>query len=126
MIRMVIWLRWGCRWYYPYKRGTWHRLHVRYKAYIYYNAKDKYFPDFVVLDDSGVHWIVEGKARWGRDNDQVQAKRKASETLVRRLVVEEEYREQKWRYLIAYEDDIVRSDTWDDLKTVAQPISNAL
>lgn len=104
----------------------WHRLHVQYKAYIYYNAKDKYFPDFVVLDDSGVHWIVEGKARWGRDNDQVQAKRKASETLVRRLVVEEEYREQKWGYLIAYEDDIVRSDTWDDLKTVAQPISNAL
>jgi len=56
----------------------------------------------------------------------VQAKRKASETLVRRLVVKEEYREQKWGYLIAYEDDIVRSDTWDDLKTVAQPISNAL
>ena len=91
-----------------------------------YLAFGKYFPDFVVLDDSGVHWIVEGKARWGRDNDQVQVKRKASETLVRRLVVEEEYREQKWGYLIAYEDDIVRSDTWDDLKTVAQPISNAL
>lgn len=104
----------------------WHRLHAQYKAYIYYNAKDRYFPDFVAFDASGVHWIVEGKARRGRDDTQVQAKRRAAEALVRRLVVEDEYTDQKWGYLIAYEDDIARSDTWEDLKAVAQPVSNLL
>lgn len=104
----------------------WHRLHPHDGAFIYYNAKDRYFPDFVALDDMGIHWIIEGKDKRGRDNIQVQAKRKAAETLVRKLVTEDEYADQKWGYLIAYEDDIERSDTWDDLKTVAQPVSNTL
>lgn len=104
----------------------WHRLHPHDGAYIYYNAKDRYFPDFVAFDDSGVHWIIEGKDKRGRDNVQVQAKRKAAEAHVRRLIVEDEYVHQKWGYLIAYEDDIAKSDTWDDLKTVAQPVSNVL
>jgi len=104
----------------------WHRLHPYNEAYIYYNAKDRYFPDFVALDDDGVHWIIEGKAQRGRDDDRVQAKRKAAETLVRRLVTEDEYADQLWGYLIAYENDIAQSDSWDDLKTISQPVSNVL
>ena len=104
----------------------WHRLHPHDGAYIYYNAKDRYFPDFVALDDSDVHWIIEGKDKRGRDSKRVQAKREAAEALVRKLIVEDEYADQKWGYLIAYEDDIAKSDTWDDLKTVAQPVSNTL
>ncbi len=104
----------------------WHRLHPQYGAFIYYNAKDRYFPDFVACDDSGVYWIIEGKDQRGRDDDKVQAKRKAAESLVRRLVTVKEYVNQKWGYLIAYEDDIAKSDSWDDLKTVAQPVSNTL
>lgn len=104
----------------------WHRLHQHDGAYIYYNAKDRYFPDFVAFDDSGIHWIIEGKDKRGRDNSQVQAKRKAAEALVRKLIAEDEYAGQKWGYLIAYEDDIAKSDTWDDLKTVSQPVSNVL
>ena len=104
----------------------WHRLHPHDGAYIYYNAHDRYFPDFVAFDDRGVHWIIEGKDQRGRDDDKVQAKRKAAESLVRRLVAEEEYAGQKWGYLIAYEDDIAKSDSWNDLKTFAQPVSNIL
>lgn len=104
----------------------WHRLHQHDGAYIYYTAKDRYFPDFVAFDDAGIHWIIEGKDKRGRDNSQVQAKRKAAEALVRKLIAEDEYAGQKWGYLIAYEDDIAKSDTWDDLKTVSQPVSNAL
>lgn len=104
----------------------WHRLHAHYGAFIYYNAKDRYFPDFVACDDSGVFWIIEGKDQRGRDDEKVQAKRKAAESLVRRLVTVKEYVDQKWGYLIAYEDDIAKSDTWDDLKTVAQPVTNTL
>lgn len=102
----------------------WHRLHLHDDAFIYYNAKERYFPDFVACDDVGVYWIIEGKDQRGRDDDKVQAKRKAAESLVRKLITIEEYANQKWGYLIAYEDDIARADSWDDLKTLAQPVCN--
>lgn len=104
----------------------WHRLHRQDDAFIYYNAKDRYFPDFVALDDEGVHWIIEGKDKRGRDDARVQAKRKAAEALVRRLAAEEQYEGQSWGYLIAYEDDTAEADSWKDLKSLAQPISNVL
>ena len=109
----------GIRW--------WHRLQrARDNAYIHYTAKDRYYPDFVACDTQGVHWIIEGKSLQGRDDDAVQAKRKAAEALVRRLVAEDAFAGQHWGYLIAYEDDIARADSWEDLKTFSQPVSNAL
>ncbi|MBE5933653.1 MAG: restriction endonuclease [Lachnospiraceae bacterium] len=102
----------------------WHRLHAHYGAFIFYNAKDRYFPDFVACDDSGVCWIIEGKDQRGRDDAKVQAKREVAESTVRRLITVEEYADQNWGYLIAYEDDIAKSDSWDDLKALAQPVCN--
>lgn len=104
----------------------WHRLHPQDQAFVYYNAKDRYFPDFVALDTNGVHWIIEGKDERGRDDARVQAKRKAAEALVRRLVAEDAYTDQHWGYLIAYEQDTARADSWEDLKAFANPVSNAL
>lgn len=104
----------------------WHRLHPQDQAFVYYNAKDRYFPDFVALDTNGVHWIIEGKDERGRDDAKVQAKRKAAEALVRRLVAEDAYAGQHWGYLIAYEQDTARADSWEDLKAFASPVSNAL
>lgn len=104
----------------------WHRLHPQAGAYIYYNAKDRYYPDFVALDTDGVYWIIEGKDERGRDDAKVQAKRKAAESLVRHLAAEEAFAGQHWGYLIAYEQDTARADTWDDLKSFAQPVSNAV
>ena len=104
----------------------WHRLHPQDQAFVYYNAKDRYFPDFVALDTNGVHWIIEGKDERGRDDARVQAKRQAAEALVRRLVAEDAYAGQHWGYLIAYEQDTARADSWEDLKAFAQPVSNAL
>ncbi|MDY5160326.1 DEAD/DEAH box helicase [Actinotignum urinale] len=104
----------------------WHRLHPQDGAFVYYNAKDRYFPDFVALDTNGVHWIIEGKDERGRDDARVQAKRKAAEALVRRLVAEDAYTGQHWGYLIAYEQDTARADSWEDLKAFSQPVSNAL
>lgn len=104
----------------------WHRLHPQDQAFVYYNAKDRYFPDFVALDTNGVHWIIEGKDERGRDDARVQAKRKAAEALVRRLVAEDAYAGQHWGYLIAYEQDTARADSWEDLKAFAGPVSNAL
>ena len=104
----------------------WHRLHPQDQAFVYYNAKDRYFPDFVALDTNGVYWIIEGKDERGRDDARVQAKRKAAEALVRRLVAEDAYAGQHWGYLIAYEQDTARADSWEDLKAFASPVSNAL
>jgi len=104
----------------------WHRLHPQDGAYIYYNSRDRYFPDFVALDNEGVHWIIEGKDMRGRDDAKVQAKRTAAESLVRRLSAEEEYEGEYWGYMIAYEDDIERAESWNDLKTFAQPVSNKI
>lgn len=104
----------------------WHRLHPQDKAFVYYNSKDRYFPDFVARDSDGVYWIIEGKSERGRDDEQVQAKRKAAESLVRRLIAEEAYAEQKWGYLIAYENDTARADSWEDLKAYSQPVTNVI
>lgn len=104
----------------------WHRLHPHDQAYVYYTAKDKYYPDFVALDTDGIHWIIEGKDERGRDDARVQAKRKAAESLVRRLAAEDAYEGQKWGYLVAYEQDTGKAESWDDLKAMAQPVSNAV
>lgn len=104
----------------------WHRLHPQDNAFIYFNSKDRYFPDFVAKDTDGVHWIIEGKSEQGRDDAQVQAKRQAAESLVRRMIAEDSFTGQHWGYLVAYEKDIEKSDSWSDLKALAQPVSNAL
>lgn len=104
----------------------WHRLHPQDGAFIHYTARDRYFPDFVARDAGGVYWIIEGKSELGRDDASVQAKRKAAETLVRKLVTMDEYAGQNWGYLIAYEADIARADTWEDLKSSTQPVSNVV
>ena len=104
----------------------WHRLHPQDNAFIYFNSKDRYFPDFVARDNDGVHWIIEGKSEQGRDDAQVQAKRQAAESLVRRMIADNTYAGQHWGYLIAYEKDIESSESWSDLKALAQPVSNAL
>ena len=103
----------------------WQRLHTTDGAFIYYNPKDRYFPDFVAMDDQGTHWIIEGKEQRGQTDDIVQKKRKAAEDVVHRLIGEDAFAGQAWGYLIAYEDDIKGSDSWNDLKAKAQPVSNA-
>ena len=102
----------------------WHRLHPSDNAYIYYNSKDRYFPDFVALDVNGIRWIIEGKDQRGKTDNAVQAKCKAAEGVVHRLVGLPEFSDQEWGYLIAYEDDIVDSDSWDELKSKSRPVSN--
>lgn len=41
-----------------------------------------------------------------------------------KMLGDENFADQKWGYLIAYEDDIKASDSWDELKAKSQPVSN--
>ncbi len=100
----------------------WQRLHVSDNARIAYTAKDNYYPDFVAYDDAGVYWIIEGKSQAGVNDEAVQLKRRAAEALLPQLLVEDDFEGQRWGYLIAYEDDIKSSDSWDDLKAKSQPV----
>lgn len=102
----------------------WQRLHPQEHTYIYYNPKDRYLPDFVAMDDQYEYWIIEGKDARGRDDETVQAKRRAAESVVVKMLGDENFADQKWGYLIAYEDDIKASDSWDELKAKSQPVSN--
>lgn len=100
----------------------WHRLHSHDNAFIYYNAKNRYFPDFVAKDKNGVYWIIEGKNEAGKNDSIVQAKKKAAEAVVVRLLGQPDFKGQKWGYLVAYEDDVQSSDSWNDLKIKSQPV----
>ena len=100
----------------------WHRLHYTDNAFIYYNAKDRYFPDFVAKDKNGVFWIIEGKHEAGKNDSIVQSKKKAAESVIVRLLGQPDFEGQKWGYLIAYENDVQSSESWDELKIKSQPV----
>lgn len=102
----------------------WHRLGSADNAYVSYTPKNKYNPDFVVFDENNTYWIIETKNNQGKDDELVQEKRKAAEVVVKRLVSNEDYFGQRWGYLIAYQSDIDRIESWDELKFRVNPITN--
>lgn len=95
----------------------WKRLVPGDKAKVAYTVRDNYYPDFVVYDSGDdVHWIVEAKAANKRDDEAVQAKKRATEELVKKLLGDQRFTGTRWGYFIAYEDDIAASDSWTELK----------
>ncbi|MBF6672800.1 DEAD/DEAH box helicase family protein [Glutamicibacter sp. FBE19] len=99
----------------------WKRLYRSDRASIAYSTRDNYYPDFVALDTKGIYWIVEGKSDKGRDDEVVGLKRKAAVTLVNKLISEPKFVNTGWGYLIAYESDVKRAESWTDLKGLSSP-----
>ncbi|MGO2166328.1 DEAD/DEAH box helicase [Corynebacterium casei] len=93
----------------------WTRIYPSNNARIAYTTRDNYIPDFVVLDSEGTHWIIEGKAEDQREDKTVINKRKATEKVLRMLIGHQDYQDQSWGYLIAFERDISRADSLQDL-----------
>lgn len=60
-----------------------------------------------------------------RDNKIVQTKRWTTESVLVKILGDENFADQKRRYPIAYEDDIKASDSWSAQKAKSQPVSNA-
>nr|WP_246306392.1 DEAD/DEAH box helicase family protein [Allobranchiibius huperziae] len=79
----------------------------------------QYEPDFIVIDDEGTHWIVEGK----RDSDMtdpiVIAKRDAAAAWVKTVNLSDEVHET-WAYLLASEAVCEASTSWAAVKAGAQ------
>lgn len=99
----------------------WKRLYKNEGASIAYSTRDNYYPDFIARDRVGTFWIIEGKSDKGRDDQIVQKKREAAVDLVNELLGIPAFEDTTWGYLIAYEADVKDADSWEDLKTKAQP-----
>lgn len=79
----------------------------------------EYMPDFIVIDDQGTNWIVEGKADTEMSNPIVLAKADAAKAWVT-AVNSSTVVAQKWGYLIASESVIAAAGTWQSLKAGSQ------
>lgn len=93
----------------------WTRIYDGQGAQIAYTTRNFYVPDFVVCDADDTYWIIEGKADSQRHDETVQQKKKAAEQLIRELVEHEDYQDQRWGYVIAYESDIASASSLADL-----------
>jgi type III restriction enzyme len=79
----------------------------------------EYMPDFIVIDDQGTNWIVEGKADTEMSSPIVFAKADAAKAWVT-AVNSSAVVTQKWGYLIASESVIAAANNWQSLKAGSQ------
>ena len=92
----------------------WLRLYLDDPVWISLDGSARYFPDFIVIDTSSVHWLVEVKSDSAAANDtSVAAKRVAAEDWAQSAREAKMFGE--WRYLFVTESDIKSSPTWDAL-----------
>lgn len=78
-----------------------------------------YVPDFVVIDEQGIYWIMEGKRDDEMTNDVVLAKRDAAAAWVSTVNTSGDVHET-WAYLLASEAVIKNAGNWAALKAAAQ------
>lgn len=91
----------------------WMRTYVNGEVWIA-RTKGKYYPDFIVIDQAGVHWLVEAKS--DKDaKDSADVALKASEARDWEQAVRAEGLPVEWRYLLVTESDIKSARNWADL-----------
>jgi type III restriction enzyme len=78
-----------------------------------------YEPDFIVIDDQGAHWVIEGKADTEMTSQTVIAKREAAQAWVNTVNADSNVH-QKWGYILASESVIAAASTWQALRNGAQ------
>jgi type III restriction enzyme len=75
----------------------------------------EYEPDFIVIDDADVHWIVEGKSDAEMTSPVVLAKRDAAVEWVKTVNASADIA-QRWGYVLASESVIATASSWNALK----------
>jgi type III restriction enzyme len=75
----------------------------------------EYEPDFIVIDNDGVHWIIEGKRNDEMNHPVVLAKRDAAIAWVSTVNASTSV-SQRWGYLLASEAVIAAASSWNALK----------
>jgi type III restriction enzyme len=80
----------------------------------------KYYPDFIVVDKEGTHWLVEGKSNDRANDPEVLDKKKAAEDWARFVRDSGEF--SNWRYIFATENMIKNAHgSWESLLALAKP-----
>lgn len=79
----------------------------------------QYEPDFIVIDDEGVHWIVEGKRDSEMTAPAVIAKRDAAAAWVKTVNACYDVPEQ-WAYVLASESVCAAAGSWQAVKAGGQ------
>lgn len=79
----------------------------------------QYEPDFIVIDDEGVHWIVEGKRDSEMASPTVIAKRDAAAAWVSTVNASDEVPES-WAYVLASESVCAAASSWGAVKSAGQ------
>jgi len=82
-------------------------------------AQRTYEPDFIVIDDEGTHWIVEGQADTEMTSAVVLARRDAAKAWVSAVNADPDVQD-RWGYPLASESVIANSTTWNALRDGAQ------
>ncbi len=88
-------------------------------AYLSGAGTRTYYPDFIVIDEPGTYWIVEGKRDDEMTSDVVLAKRDAAAAWVKTVNNSGDVQDT-WGYLLASEAVIRDAANWTSLKAAAQ------
>lgn len=92
-------------------------------AYLMGAIQRTYMPDFIVIDEQGIHWIVEGKADSEMTDPVVVAKRDAARAWVNAVNASPDVA-NKWGYLLSSEAAIAAAaGSWTALKAASQTYS---
>lgn len=92
----------------------WLRLTRADPAWITLQPVGRYYPDFIVVDADGIHWLVEAKSDAAAANDTtVAAKAAAAEEWA--AAVNDAGSFGTWRYRVVTESDIRAANNWAGL-----------
>ncbi|MBW9110656.1 DEAD/DEAH box helicase [Microbacterium ureisolvens] len=79
----------------------------------------RYEPDFIVIDEDRIHWILEGKRDSEMGSPVVEAKRDAARAWVQ-TVNEDSGVSDRWGYMLASESVVDAASSWSALRRGAQ------
>jgi type III restriction enzyme len=105
---------------------TWVRIDTSVPLRITYLTgaiQREYEPDFIVIDNDDLHWIVEGKRNDEMNSTVVMAKRDAAIAWVVAVNASPNV-SQRWGYLLASEAVTASATSWNTLKTAAGAFSS--
>ena len=98
----------------------WLRIDTHQDVWIPFGHRQRHYPDFIVVDGNGEHWLVEGKAD-DRANDPEVLEKKAAGFEWTRFANDSGDAPATWHYLFATETAIKQAGgTWTALKNFAE------
>lgn len=95
--------------------ACWVRLHINELPILWNSDGQEYNPDLIVIETSGIHWVVEVKMDKEVTSEDVQAKREAAKRWANHVSADDAV-DTEWRYLLVSEADVATAKgSWNAL-----------